>query len=469
MNQPFHKHGTIQLAFVTLLLACWTMVPRSIHAAPYSAEDIPYHAISDDAGLRRKLVEPWFTLPVSQLLKQNAKLYTLETGESVEVRIERGTTDVIIVLARERQNLFPGWVQGSWVFYRNIGDGQLKKIRLYLRSDPYVYVEFRPFDSNKSVYDVVAYSGYVAYSRPVPLSIQDFYSISMNKIFDVLSKDFPGYYFDVDPRMYRDLRTLVSQVRSYLPQLAYADDGALDETGKPVYIATLQPQGPSWGLNCSGFTKWLIDGLLRPVTGAGLPVSVLKQPAGNRGSNFTEPVETKLDPFFGLDWTRNLALQANRVLRSPQYATLEEIEVTDSPISWLSLKKNGKTEFVSYPPYLKNAGFNIEGLPSLMYSLAVRYPQWFYLVSVNTDRADRLRQYPSGTVLPEGGGTGLRRHFHVAALVPCFTEDGVFKVTVFESAAETSFDAFVKRYPGYQVHLVRVPFHEEFTPLMPNP
>ena len=188
MNQPFHKHDIIQLAFVTLLLACWTMVPRSIHAAPYSAEDIPYHAISDDAGLRRKLVEPWFTLPVSQLLKQNAKLYTLETGESVEVRIERGTTDVIIVLARERQNLFPGWVQGSWVFYRNIGDGQLKKIRLYLRSDPYVYVEFRPFDSNKSVYDVVAYSGYVAYSRPVPLSIQDFYSISMNKIFDEIGR-----------------------------------------------------------------------------------------------------------------------------------------------------------------------------------------------------------------------------------------------------------------------------------------
>ena len=444
-----------------------SIVPLPVQAVPYSAQDIPYYQINDDASLRRSLIDTWFTIPISQVVKQQAKLFTLETGESVEVRVERGTSDVLIVLARERQGLYPGWVQGSWILYRNRSDGSVKKIRLYLRSDPYVYVEFRPQGSNKSVYDVVAYSGYVVYSRPIPLAVKDFYKLSVKQVLSVMDKGFPKEYFDVDPGMYRDLRSFIAQVRRYLPQLSYADDGALDDKGQPVYIASLVPQGSSWGLNCSGFTKWLIDGLLRPVTGRGLTINELKQPVGNRGSNFTEPVETLLDPFFGLDWTRNLALQANRVLRSPQYATLEEIEVTDSPVSQLLLKKNNKTDLVSFPPYVKNAGFNIEGLPALMYSLAVRYPQWFYLVSVNTDRTAVLRQYPSGTPLVSKGekGRGIRRHFHVAALVPYFTEDGVFKVTVFESSAETSFDAFVRRYPGYQVHLVRIPFGEQFEPL----
>jgi len=448
-----------------LFLIWLSILPLPVQAVPYSAQDIPYYQISDDGSLRRSLIETWFTMPLSQVLKLQAKLFTLETGESVEVRVERGTSDVLIILARERQGLYPGWVQGSWIVYRNLSDGNVKKIRLYLRSDPYVYVEFRPQGSNKSVYDVVAYSGYVVYSRPLPVILQDIYSFSIKQVLDLLGKGFPKAYFDVDPAMYRDIRSFITQVRQYLPQLSYADDGALDDKGQPVYIASLAPQSSSWGLNCSGFTKWLIDGLLQPVTGRGLTINELKQPVGNRGSNFTEPVESLLDPFFGLDWTRNLALQANRILRSPQYANLEEIDVTDSPVTQLLLKKNNKTELVSFPPYLKNAGFNIEGLPALMYSLAVQYPQWFYLISVNTDRSAVLRQYPSGTPLPSQAGKGIRRHFHVAALVPYFTEEGLFRVAVFESAAETSFDAFVRRYPGYQGHLVRVPLSQPFEPL----
>jgi hypothetical protein len=448
-------------------MALSSIIPQYVlQAVPYSAEDSSFLNISDDASLRRQLVESWFNLPIAQLLQQQSKVFTLETGDLVEVRVERGASDVLVVLARKRQGLSPGWVQGSWIWYRNLSDGSLKKIRLYLRSDPYVYVEFRPQSSQKIVYDVVAYNGYVVYSRPTSLSVKDFTALSLQQIIATLGTNFPTIYFNVDPALYRDLRSFIAQVRTYLPLLTYRDDGALDEQGKAVFIASLLPQGQDWGLNCSGFTKWLIDGLLRPVTGSGLTISELKQPVGNRGSNFTEPIEQLLDPFFGLDWTRNLALQVNRILRSPQYATLQEVDVTDSYISQLLLKKNNKTELVSFPSYLPNAGFNIEGLPSLMYSLAVRYPQWLYLVSVNTDRAAVLRQYPSGTVLPPAAGKGIRRHFHVAALVPYFTEDGVFKVTVFESAAETSFDTFVRRYPGYQVHLVRIPLSEQFEPFM---
>ncbi len=462
------QHSSLVLSlFAFCAPILWALIPPALHAAAYSAEDRPYVRISDDAALRRSLVESHFTSPVSQLIKKQSARFALDTGEQVEVRVEKGSTDVLVVLARQRQGRYPGWVQGSWILYRNISDGSPKKIRLYVRSDPYVYVEFRPAGSNKSVFDVVAYSGYVVYSRPVPLAFQDLYSYPVNQVLAALGNLFPNEYFDVDPRLYADLRFFVSRLKSTVPSLSYADDGALDEQGRPVYIASLMNQKQSWGLNCSGFAKWVVDGLVRPMTGTSLPIQPLKTPIGNRGSSFTEPIENKLDPFFGLDWTRNLALAANRILRSPSYASLDEVDVSDVPVSQLIVKKDNKSQIISFPAYMKNAGYNIEGLPSIMYSLAVRYPSWFYLVSVNTDKSAVLRQYPSSAPLTFSAGAGIRRHFHVAVLIPYFTEDGVFKVSVFESAAETSFDAFVRRYPGYQVHLVRVPFQGTFDPPEP--
>lgn len=469
MFQTKIKTAPRRLACSVIILVFSAVLPPFAQAAAYSALDVPYEEISSDVSLRRTLVDSWFSLPVSSLLQKQAQIYTLNTGESVEVRVERSNTDVLVVISRERNGLYPGTIQGSWILYRNLVDGSPKKIRLYLRSDPYVYVEFRPLSQKKSVLDVVAYSGYIVYAQPIPFAFQDLYTMPVNQVLSSVQDVFPREYFDVDPRLYRDMRYFVSLVRNKLKDLEYADDGALDEQGRPVYIASQLPQNSQWGLNCSGFAKWIIDGLVRPVTGKGLLIDELKQPVAGRGSQFTEPLESVLDPFFGLDWTRNLALQANRILLSSSYAAMQEIEVTETPISQLIIKKGKQTERISFPSYLKNAGFTIEGLPSLMYSLAVRYPQWFYLASVNTDLPVNLRQYPSGTQLPPAPGSGIRRHFHVAVLVPYFTEEGVFKVNVFESAAETSFDAFVHRYPGYQIHLVRIPFLGSFDPPMVSP
>jgi hypothetical protein len=58
----------------------------------------------------------------------------------------------------------------------------------------------------------------------------------------------------------------------------------------------------------------------------------------------------------------------------------------------------------------------------------------------------------------------MRQYFHIAALIPYFDEYGVFRVAVFESAAETSFRGFRSRYPGHYANLVRVPFETAFEP-----
>jgi hypothetical protein len=225
-----------------------------------------------------------------------------------------------------------------------------------------------------------------------------------------------------------------------------------------VFINTLTDQDGAAGLNCSGFAKGVVDGLLRPLTGARLPFPPLKAPYGDRGSSFTDPFEALRDPFFGLDWTRNLASRANSLLRSPEFGTLTEIEVRNAPISSLITTTRGVSTVRPYPGFLLNAGFGFEGLHPLLYTLAIDEPGRIYLASVNTEMG------PPATADNPRGLPRMRQHFHVAVLVPYFDVRGDFQVALFESAEETSFARFKSRYPGHYVNLVRIPVEGAFNP-----
>jgi hypothetical protein len=112
----------------------------------------------------------------------------------------------------------------------------------------------------------------------------------------------------------------------------------------------------------------------------------------------------------------------------------------------------------SYAGHLRNAGFGFEGLHPLLYTLAIDEPGRIYLAAVNNEiGAPVTPDNPRG--LPR-----LRQYYHIAVLVPYFTERGVFQVAVFESAAETSINRFKTRYPGQFVNLVRIPIEDRFDP-----
>jgi hypothetical protein len=285
---------------------------------------------------------------------------------------------------------------------------------------------------------------------------------------------FPRRYYEPNPADYRAQRSLIAKVRERLPELEFADDGAIDQSGRYVYINTgLEQQGQP-GLNCSGFAKWLIDGILRPVTGERMEIPPLKAPFGNRGSPFTDLWEEWRDPFFGLDWIRNLASRVGTTLYSPSFGSLTEIEVRHEPFSQIILRGKRNSAIYSYPGFLENAGYGIEGLQALLYTLAIDEPGRFYLAAVNKEDG------PPATPENLRGTPRMRQYFHVAALVPYFTERGVFQIAVFESAAETSFNALrnrhldireeivdgeLKIYPdGTHVNLVRVPVETAFDP-----
>ncbi|MDR1142814.1 MAG: hypothetical protein LBK77_01190 [Spirochaetaceae bacterium] len=410
--------------------------------------DTPVAFIQDDSVLRISIKDSWLTESPARAAANRNFTYTLPGGGPVQVRSVRRGNELTVILARERNGEYPGWAQGSWVYTRNYTTGAPERIRIFLRSDPWLYVQLRPQGKDKSFMDVVLYEAYVIRGLSVGIPMDTLLTIPLHEALAAVGDRFPRRYFEPDIRLYRDTGTFTEKVRTALRGLNYEDDGALDETGRYVFIETLKPQQDPVGLNCSGFTKWLIDGMLRPVTGKRLAITPLKAPAAPRTSSLAENYENR-DPLFGLDWTRNLALEAARALRSPDFAVLENVEVRQETFAALIDRSRGGTAIKSYPGFLLNAGFSMEGLRPLLYTLAVNEPGYLYLASISNERGPAPLQ---------------RQHYHEAVLVPYFNSYGVFQALVFESAAETTLDGLIRRHPGALINLVRVPIEGVFEP-----
>ena len=430
------------------------------------AQDVRTRNIEDDSFLRIALEPSWFRETPASVLAKPPEVHNLRGGGRVQVRVETSAhspNEFAIVLAREQNGAFPGWAQGSWVLTRRRDSNthENSRIRVFLRSDFNTYVQFRPLSSDRSQMDVVIYDAYILRSFPIPIPFERLFVLPVETALAAAGSRFPRRYFDPEPGRYRDSRAFVAAVRERLPELTFVDDGALDEYGNFVFINTLQPQDTyahRGGVNCSGFAKWIVDGILRPVTGRRLPVAPLREPFGERGGISIEHWEALRDPFFGLDWIRNLASEAGTTLRSPSFVNLEEIEVREWPFSQIIQRQRGQRTVRPYQGFVQNAGFCVQGLLPLLYTLAIDEPGWIYLAAVNDEwGAPVTAENPRG--LPR-----LRQFFHIAVLVPFFTEQGVFQVVVFESAAETSIHGFMNRYPGHFVNLVRVPIEGRFDP-----
>ena len=443
------------------------ILAAGLFAPPLFGQDLPIGRIVDDSAFRASVKESWLLESPGRVLAKQRVVHNLPGGGRIELRTEAGQNEFMIIFARELAmnggvnggSQFPGWAQGSWILTRRRDTGAVTRIRVFPRSDPYTYIQFRPSTADKCQMDVVLYDAFVVRSLPVPVPMERLYTLPLSETIKLCGDKFPRRYFEPNPADYREQRQLIANIRERLPELEFADDGAIDQAGRYVHIKTgLEQKKQAEGLNCSGFAKWLIDGILRPVTGKRLEIPPLKEPYGERGTSFTEIWEEVRDPHFGLDWIRNLSSSAWAVLRSPAFGNLDEFEVRTEPFSQVIIRKGSSATIQSYPGFMENAGYNTEGLHALLYTLAIDEPGRFYLAAVNNEIG------PPTTESNLRGRPRMRQYFHVAALVPYFNGRGVFQIAVFESAAETSFSAFKNRYPGQQVNLVRIPVETVFDP-----
>ncbi len=444
----------------------------------------PFDGFPESADIRSGYWTSFFSAPEQELQRRGPAIVSNEYGSFRLSVMRSGGYFYVLVTALEAASpsksapqragaaasgkAIPLYTRGSWILKRSSPDGAPIQAKVFLRSDPGTFIRIYP-DGDRSKLDLVVYGGVLNREVPLPVPFERAFASTMADIASWTDKLVDWGLFSPSPGAYRDVLSFVEETRRRIPSLRYGDDGALDAEGRPVYIASGAPQAPPAGLNCSGFAAWVADGFYRPLTGRLLdPKALAARHVEARATPAAARYETDLDPFFGLDWTRNIALAlldarypsrphglSEADVRIAAFALVAPADVLDaapsgSPSPDTRATVNGNPAYLDYPAYQLDLGYETVGLKALLYVLAVREPGCIYLASLSRK---------SGGAIP-----GLSRHYHVAVLAPYFEEGGEFRIAAFESDAETSVGAIMARVPKDFVHLVRIRAGRDYDP-----
>lgn len=219
---------------------------------------------------------------------------------------------------------------------------------------------------------------------------------------------------------------MLQSIRYQLPLLSDSPTGAIDSDGNYT-------KDSGNGLNCSGFAKWIVDGFYTPLTLNDEPKyislqALRKKHPKERGTKDILIYEDSRDPYFGLDWTRNLAVELGKKRgENPSY---KSYDVTDSSVS----------------EYVMNCGYPLDKIEEVLKEQSEKHTDMFYLGSIN----GMFGKNPS-----------LWQHYHIAVFIPYYENDEL-KIAVLERNKETSFPYLLKRYLNTYCHLVAISSKGEF-------
>lgn len=430
--------------------------------------------VPDSTAIRRAVAERWFSAPLDDVRQFRAEIRTNEIGERFQVRLEENATDYVIIVAPEvRMNVdfytehgvetqvsteYPGDACGAWLLFKDVATGKAKKIRWYVTNNSDVYVQFTP-GRNKTLGDFVIDDCYAARSVPVGFVFDQLYTASLADVLKMTENALPWRYAEIFPGAYAPKYSMMNGIRKNLSRISYAEDAAYDENGKPVRISDGKPrvvdaselENGTLSLSAAGFVKWVVDGLVEPLSGSGLKMLPLVQPTVVYDPlSYAGMQEAEESISFMLDWTRNLAAARVSVQARKDYRYAESgVDVAIEPFSG-EMTENGIMQTAGY---IRNSGYAIARLRPILYVLAVTEPTYCYLAAVR-------RRYVSA----DGSAPELYKFDQTAVLFPFFDQNGRFAVTVFENGTEVPFNAFVQKYKHSFVHLTRVLTSEDFFP-----
>lgn len=444
---------------------------------PVLKNDTTLSEIPESTLVRREVYDSYINAPLKTVLNFKS-IIVKSDSERIKIETEVDGDFVFEKIVFEKNKTFSDYSQGSWIIKRSKKDGSFVQVKIFLRSDPKTCIRIYPF-KDRSKIDLIVYGAVLVKEALLPLPFINtslpskdqigqinptILTSSLKEIQDLTKETVPWKLFEFDTDLYANTRKFVQSLRSSLNLLEYDSDAALDAdliNKKIENLSELTQTNGKIKVNCSGFVKWLIDGVLLNLGGSATSIKDLKlRYVAERGSSFTEPYESVLDPFFGLDWTRNLSLKYHEFLYPSRKFNISDFDLRDSYFSLLSGMQdvlNTKLYFYDYPDYVQNQGFRVDGLKAILYVLALKEPGNFYLGSFNKIESLKTKAVPEGAL--------FRRHYHVAAFFPYFTQTGEFEVAVFESAAETSLDKILEEKSREFVQLVRIPLEAGFTPI----
>ncbi len=427
---------------------------------------VPFNRIPDSAQIRKNIAKFWFLDKPEEIVKQIPQIEHDNKGNRFKVRAvhlkEKNLLAIVISPIDTEFSSFEKVPQGTWILYRNYTTGEPEYIKIYPRENPELYLQIKPETNNykegKSIVDICLFNAYVRKNVAIGIPFNSLYYLSLLELKETTKNILPWKIFD-PPITYGGIEATADIIRDRLHTLVYIDDGAFDAYGTPIHLKTGEAQTETevidcikrnqklsevkGGVNCSGFAKWIIDGIIKPIAGQGTFIKALTTKTEVPDTYFTKPYEYK-KLFFGLEWIRNLAAASLSLnLKRTVTPINSGIDVEIEPFALvppIKNKSNNIKAFASFKGYEKNVGYQTNYLEALLYYLASSEPGHFYL----------------GALSKEMGEPPLRHYHHIAIFFPYFDIFGNFHISVFESAAETSMTDFMKRNSNSFIALVRV-------------
>lgn len=430
--------------------------------------------VPDSSSIRESVAESWFYPSVKNLRGKEPEVYTNSIGQKFQVRFEESDNDFSVIVAPEVSlsfsvtskdgnsteivSDFPANACGAWILTRDSLTGKPKQIRYYFVQDGEVYVQFSPdaYTGRKTLADYVIGGCYASRAVPVGLSFKRLYTASFGDVLSLTERILPWYYADIHPGQYENKNYMINKIRKSLSKVKFASNSAYDKDGNPVYSLNGEPRAVFNDdvnyilVDSNGFTKWIIDGLVYPITGSGIVNKTLFRKtvfvnplgyAGVRGEN------ENLN--FSLDWTRNLAAARLSTQTKKMYMYEESgVDVNIEPFS-ATVTSNG---IANLSGYLKNTGYNAKYLNQILYVLGVTEPTYFYLAAIR-------KSIPSNL---DNKQTEIFAFEDSAVIFPYFDKEGRFSCVVFEEGQELTLGAFLAKHGECYVHLSRVLSSDRF-------
>jgi len=352
---------------------------------------------------------------------------------TVSMQILSQNDSFYLVFTNEEEGEYPLYSSGSYVIKRDYENGNFTQIKVFIRSEPGSFVRIHPA-GKRSTMDVYLFDRLLYRQVVLPMPIERIALEPFSRIVELSNSQVAWELLSPLSQRPGDgaVQAMVESLRTEIVHLADSDDGAMDLDGVYRYIDTLAIK-PTGGLNCSGFSKWVVDGLYQKKTGLLLSIESLKEKhIGFRGNAWSENYEDDRDPYFGLDWSRNLATMMLS-LNTGRDAGPEDADVRSVP----------------FFEYIEDVGYRAADLELVLYFLSRTEPGTVYIGSVNRDF---------------GVDPVLKQHVHIALFFPYFDGDGIFRIAVMERNRETSMQSIEDRYSGDHIHLVRVSVSDGYSP-----
>lgn len=390
--------------------------------------DISSEIIPDNYEVRREFKNIIYGTN-SEIEKQRVTVSeSFLTGKLVRFSVLKKETAYYFIFINGDLDSFDFVSSGTCIIKRNIKNGQIEQIKIFLRKSKDTYIKITE-DKGKTLFEMMFYGSNIYRDIILPVSLEEIIVSPFERIVE-LSEYMVDWSFlrnTYDFEENRKLKNISFKITDRLKNLNDSEDGAQDENGNFIFIETMNRQNGTTGFNCSGFVKWICDGLYYASERKLMDVETLKRKnIDKRATLLNSILEEERDPYFGLDWTRNIAIK------------ISELNYEDS-----SKTDPGKVDLRDYPfsRYIHDRGYQVSDLKSILCYSAKKDPGYFYLASVNGDF---------------GTSPVLRQHFHVAALFPVFSSDGEFAPSVFERNRKTDIDDFIERYRNSYIHLVKI-------------